>query len=57
MCHNYDACALEPALCDKRSHSSEKPTHRNKSVALARRNQRKTMSSKEDSVQPKIKVC
>ena len=26
-CHNYWACALEPALCNKRSHRNEKPTH------------------------------
>ena len=29
-CHNYrSAHALEPVLCNKRSHRSEKPVHRN----------------------------
>ena len=30
VCHNYWASALEPVLCNKRSHSNEKPSHRNK---------------------------
>ena len=28
--HNYRSlCCLEPMLCNKRSHRSERPTHRN----------------------------
>ena len=27
--HKYWACALEPVLCNKRSHRSEKPVHHN----------------------------
>ena len=28
--HNYGAHALEPVLCNKRSHHNEKPLHSNK---------------------------
>ena len=30
MYHNYQASALEPVLCNKRSHRSKKPSHHNK---------------------------
>ena len=29
VCHDYRACALEPLLCNKRSHHNEKPIHGN----------------------------
>ena len=32
--HNYWACTLEPMLCNKRSHRSEKPMHRTGSLLL-----------------------
>ena len=51
---NYWAWALEPALCNKRSHNSEKPAHRNSKVALAHLDYRKPTCSNKDPAQPKI---
>ena len=50
---NYWARALEPTLCNKRSHHSEKPTYQSWRVALTLLNQRKSVHSNEDPVQPK----
>ena len=53
-CNNSYAWALEPVLCNKRSHSSEKPMQRNERVAPAHRSYRKPMPNSEDQAQPKI---
>ena len=45
---------LKPVLCNKRSHRSEKPSHRNEELAPARRNERKPAHSNKDPMQPKI---
>ena len=46
--------ALEPLVCNKRSHHKEKPVLRNQRVAPSCQNWRKPMCSNEDSEQPKI---
>ena len=53
--HNYGTWALEPVLCNKRRHHSEKPEHCNQRVAPAHHNWRKSPCSNEDSVQQKKK--
>ena len=53
--HNYGTWALEPVLCNKRRHHSEKPEHCNDRVAPAHHKWRKSPCSNEDSVQQKKK--
>ena len=54
MHHNYGSLhTLEPMLCNRRSHNSEKPMHHKWGVAPACCNQRKPTHSNKDPVQPK----
>ena len=46
--------ALEPMLCDRRSHCNKKPVHHNWGVAPAHCSGRKPTPSSKDPLQPKI---
>ena len=62
--HSYWACALEPVLCNKRGHLSEKPVHHNeewppltatrKSPRAATKTQR---SQKKKKKKPRQNIC
>ena len=48
--HNYGAHALEPMLCNKRSHCSEKPMHCNEEQPLLAATREKPVQSNQDPV-------
>ena len=51
--HDYWACALEPALCNERSHRNEKPAHHTKSNPRSPQLEKAHARSNEDPMQPK----